>query len=152
MCQVSAGGQLTLALTTAGVASQMGSTGAAPGKAPAPWEGATAPEPVRGALAGQCVEQVACGMHHAVALARALDRRTGRVADGAAAAVFAWGRGSQGQLGGGRWEDSAAPVAVEALRGRRVLRVAAGGASALAVCTHEAQRFEPEGGFEALFT
>ena len=48
---VAAGLHLTVAVTTGGRVFQMGCTGASAGKH-CPWEGATAPELVKGALAG----------------------------------------------------------------------------------------------------
>lgn len=69
------------------------------------------------------MEEVSCGMHHAVAVGRPADRRTGRPADGAQRAAFAWGRGSEGQLGVKSFEDSATPVVVEGLKGRGILQV-----------------------------
>lgn len=38
-------------------------------------------------------------------------------------AIFMWGRGREGQLGNGLHSDSAKPIAVDELRGRRVLQV-----------------------------
>ncbi len=49
---VAAGLHLTVAVTTGGRVFQMGCTGATPGKH-CPWEGAAAPELVKGALAGE---------------------------------------------------------------------------------------------------
>jgi hypothetical protein len=69
------------------------------------------------------VESAACGMHHVVALARPLDRKQGRPAEHGPTAVFAWGKGSEGQLGSGKFDDSAAPVLVDALKGRQVRQV-----------------------------
>ncbi|KAK2078213.1 hypothetical protein QBZ16_004081 [Prototheca wickerhamii] len=90
-----------------------------PAPSACPWEGATTLEPVRGALQGWFVDRIAAGMHHVLAAGRRLDARTGLPLDGVAA-VFAWGRGAEGQLGAGAKarEDSAAPVAIEHLRGR----------------------------------
>jgi hypothetical protein len=62
-------------------------------------------------------------MHHVVALGRPLDRRLGRPADHAPRAVLAWGRGLEGQLGVRSFEDSAAPLVMDALKGRHVMQV-----------------------------
>lgn len=78
------------------------------------------------APAGFFIDEVSCGMHHVVAVGRPLDRRAGRPADHAPRGVFAWGRGSEGQLGVKSFEDSPAPVSVEALKGRSVLQVGVG--------------------------
>jgi hypothetical protein len=61
-------------------------------------------------------------MHHVVAAGRPLDRRGARPADAAPRAAFAWGRGSEGQLGVRGFDDSAAPLLVEGLKGRSVLQ------------------------------
>lgn len=73
-------------------------------------------------------------MHHVVALGRPADRKTGRPTDHAPRAVFAWGRGSEGQLGVRAFDDSAAPVLVDALKGRQVLQVRWGRGIGAAVC------------------
>lgn len=74
--------------------------------------------------AGYFIDEVSCGMHHCVALGRPADRKTGRpAADPAPRVVFAWGRGSEGQLGVKGFEDSPAPVLVDSLKGRQVLQV-----------------------------
>ena len=62
-------------------------------------------------------------MHHVVALARPLDRRLGRPAEHAPRAALAWGRGLEGQLGVKGFEDSVAPLLVDALKGRNVMQV-----------------------------
>jgi hypothetical protein len=62
-------------------------------------------------------------MHHVVALGRPLDRRLGRPADHAPRAALAWGRGLEGQLGVKSFEDSAAPLLMDALKGRHVMQV-----------------------------
>eukprot|EP00887_Chlorella_sp_A99_P006935 scaffold2.g6935.t1 len=90
------------------------------------------------------VDEVACGMHHVVAVARPTDRRTGRPADHGPSLLLAWGRGSEGQLGTRSFEDSATPLVVDGLKGRHVLQVSAGGCNTLAVCQNDGRRFEPE--------
>ena len=73
--------------------------------------------------AGYFIEEVSCGMHHVVALGRLLDRQLGRPGGHAACATFAWGRGSEGQLGVKSFEDSSTPMLIDALKGRAVLQV-----------------------------
>uniref|UniRef100_A0A1D1ZXM7 PH domain-containing protein n=1 Tax=Auxenochlorella protothecoides TaxID=3075 RepID=A0A1D1ZXM7_AUXPR len=147
---VAAGSHLTVTVTTGGRVWQAGATGASAGRGAGacPWEGATSLQPVRGALAGYFIDRVAAGMHHVLAAGRLLDRRTGLPVDAAAgAAVFAWGRGAEGQLGQGpRARDAAAaPQPVEALRGRGAAAwLAAGGATCAVVLPHDARRFDPE--------
>lgn len=65
-------------------------------------------------------------MHHVVAMGRALDRKQGRPGDSALRTAFAWGRGTEGQLGVRGFDDSPAPVLVDGLKGRHVLQVGAG--------------------------
>lgn len=83
-------------------------------------------------------------MHHAVAVARQSDRKTGRPLEHGPSLVLAWGRGSEGQLGARGHEDSAAPLVVDALKGRTVLGVACGGCNTLAVCENDPRRFESD--------
>lgn len=153
---VSAGLNLTVACTTNGLVYQMGSTGAAPCKVPTPWEGATTPTLVQGALVGQFVDDVACGMHHVATLARPLDRKTSKptiAAEGgggsnACPGVFVWGRGDQGQLGTGKLDDSATPVPVDGMRGHHALSIACAGATTAVVIRHDDDRWESTGGKE----
>ena len=72
-------------------------------------------------------------MHHVMAVGRPLDRRTGRPADNAPRAAFAWGRGSEGQLGTKAFDDSPAPLLVEGLKGRSLLQ--ASGCGCVLSCT-----------------
>ncbi|KAL4854190.1 PH [Chlorella vulgaris] len=147
---VAAGSHLTVAVTTGGRLFQMGATGAsAPSAKHCSWEGATLPELVRGQLAGIFIEEVSCGMHHVVAMGRALDRKQGRPGDSALRMAFAWGRGTEGQLGVRGFDDSPAPVLVDGLKGRHVLQVACGGSNTMAVCEHDVRRWEPESKEEA---
>lgn len=163
--RVAAGLHLTVALTTSGAVYQMGSTGAsggipstisskgdsrgssAQGSLTAVWEGATSPEPVRGALIGHFVDAVACGMHHVIALGRPIEKKTGRpVFDGPSpsSVTFSWGRGTEGQLGSGKFEDSVRPLVIEALRGRRCFSIGCGSSTTMAVCEHDERRFDEE--------
>lgn len=91
---------------------------------PAPASNAPTPTaPLHHPPTGHFIDEVSCGMHHVVAVGRPLDRRTARPAEHAPRAVFAWGRGSEGQLGVRSFEDSMAPLLVDALKGRPVLQV-----------------------------
>ncbi|KAL4459113.1 hypothetical protein ABPG75_013978 [Micractinium tetrahymenae] len=147
---VAAGSHLTVAVTSSGRVYQMGATGASGAIKNCPWEGATLPELVRGALQGFFIDEVSCGMHHCVVLGRPADRKTGRpAAEPAPRAVFAWGRGSEGQLGVKGFEDSPAPLQVDALKGRQVLQVTCGGSNSMAVCEHNTSRWEPDSKEEA---
>jgi hypothetical protein len=99
---------------------------------------------VRGQLQGHFIDEVSCGMHHVVAVGRPLDRRLARPAEHAPRVAFAWGRGSEGQLGVRSFEDSVAPLLVDSLKGRSVLQVTCGGSNTMAVCEHNVQRWEPD--------
>ncbi len=70
--------------------------------------------------AGQRVTAIAGGAAHALALT-------------ASGTVYAWGAGSDGQLGNGSATDSDVPVAVSIPAGQRVTAIAAGGGHSLAV-------------------
>ncbi|BDA49523.1 probable E3 ubiquitin-protein ligase HERC2 at N-terminal half [Coccomyxa sp. Obi] len=140
--QVDCGLNLTVALTTDGRIWQMGETGS-PGNKHTPWEGAREPQQV--SIPGHFVERVAVGMQHVAALAGPLDGQTGRAEEGEERSViFMWGRGREGQLGGGLHADNATPSAVDELRGRHVLQVACGGCYTLAVCRHDADKEDTE--------
>ena len=75
------------------------------------------------ALGGYDVQQVACGVWHTAALARAA--RPGDAAQ--AVRCFTWGDGDKGQLGTGRKGISSSPLCVEGeLAGQSVKQVACG--------------------------
>jgi hypothetical protein len=76
-----------------------------------------------GAIAGHDALQVACGVWHTAALARAA--RPGEAAQ--AVRLFTWGDGDKGQLGTGRKGVTPTPVCVEGeLAGQSVKQVACG--------------------------
>lgn len=77
-------------------------------------------------LSSSSVQAIACGLHHAAALATPADRRSANEQT----LLVTWGRGTEGQLGTGGQQGSATPRVVDALRKRTVLRVCrtAGGA------------------------
>ncbi|TYZ62285.1 hypothetical protein PybrP1_006966 [[Pythium] brassicae (nom. inval.)] len=75
-------------------------------------EGVSEPEPVRVALDGDDVVDVAAGYQHALAVTRS-------------GAVFAWGKGERGQLGFGS-ANVKAPQELIALKGKAVAAVSAG--------------------------
>ena len=77
------------------------------------------PKRVEG-LAGQLVIAVSAGYGHALAI----------TADGA---VWSWGDAVAGQLGHGGMESRLQPSKIEALEGRRVVAVSAGGGHSLAL-------------------
>lgn len=145
---IAAGSHLTVAVTTGGAVYQMGVTGASSSKGyhhATPWEGAVMPEQVRGVLTGYFIDAVCCGMHHVVCVGRPIDKRAGKPAasSGAITPVFAWGRGAEGQLGTGKWEDSVLPIQVEALKGKKVLSICCGGSNSAACCEHDASKYDP---------
>ncbi|MEO5913683.1 MAG: cadherin-like beta sandwich domain-containing protein [Luteolibacter sp.] len=78
-----------------------------------------------GVLAGKTILHVAAGVDHSLALC----------SDGK---VVAWGKGNNGELGDGSWENHGLPVAVDAsgaLLGKTVVAVAAGNSYSLALCS-----------------
>lgn len=81
------------------------------------------PPPTHPPAPGHFIDEVSCGMHHVVAVGRPLDKRLARPAEHAPRVAFAWGRGSEGQLGVRGFEDSIAPLLVDSLKGRPVLQV-----------------------------
>ena len=80
---------------------------------------------VTGQMSAYSAEKVAAGLHHIVVLASPVERRLRRPAGPAGISVIlAWGRGAEGQLGGGSLSDSATPRVVDgALKGRQILQV-----------------------------
>ena len=67
------------------------------------------------------VSQVACGQYHSLALAAS------------GAAVYAWGRGHEGQLGLGELEVALCPRSINSLHGTPIAQVAAGGSHSAAL-------------------
>ena len=65
------------------------------------------------ALRGVCVVAIAAGLHHSMVLTDEGE-------------VLSFGSGWHGRLGHGDWEDQLVPKAIEALRGRRLVAIAAG--------------------------
>lgn len=124
----------------------MGVTGAAPSlssKAAFPWEGTTTPHPVRGQLASHFVDAVACGMHHVIVTARPFDKKW-RLGDTGSTVLFAWGRGSEGQLGIASFADSATPLPVNLTDGRKASSIACGGAASALVSELNMEVFDAE--------
>ena len=72
------------------------------------------------ALVGKQVVQISCGGYHSLAVT-------------ASGAVYSWGYGDDGKLGHGNQEHQMLPKEVEALRGRQVTMVSAGGSHSLAL-------------------
>ena len=80
---------------------------------------------------------VSAGAYHSLAI----------TADGA---VWSWGQGGLGQLGHGDWQGQSLPKKVEALAGRRVVAVSAGGEHSLALTADGAVWSWGYGGFGKL--
>ena len=79
---------------------------------------------VVGKLAGNFVESVSAGRHHISALAGPCNPATGKAQEGLESTmIFVWGQGEDGQLGAGRCKDSATPLLVEELKGRKIIQV-----------------------------
>lgn len=73
-----------------------------------------------------------------------MDFRSGLPVPSGARSVFAWGRGSEGQLGTGSLADSGVPVQVVGMQGRTVQQVAGGGFYAMVVCEHGSRTEDAE--------
>jgi len=69
------------------------------------------------------VSMIVCGGRHTLALARPGDDEE----------LFSWGIGDDGQLGHGDLNDSPVPRRVEALRGKKVSQIAAGGRHSMVI-------------------
>lgn len=108
------------------------------------WSSCTTFEQVGGPLERFWTDELTAGMQHCVATARAVDFKNGHPVPSGTRYVFTWGRGQEGQLGCGTCSESGVPVIVQAMQGRKVQQVAAGGYYAMAVCEHNSQSEDVE--------
>ncbi|KAK1435537.1 hypothetical protein QVD17_01303 [Tagetes erecta] len=120
--KVACGHSLTVALTTARHVFTMGST--VSGQLGNPQCDGKLPCLVEDKLAGEPVEEIACGAYHVAVL-------TSRNQ------VYTWGKGANGRLGHGDTEDRKTPTLVESLKDRHVKFVACGSNYTAAICVHK---------------
>ncbi|XP_042515306.1 PH, RCC1 and FYVE domains-containing protein 1-like [Macadamia integrifolia] len=120
--KLACGHSLTVGLTTSGHVFTMGST--VYGQLGNPYADAKLPCPVEDKLAGESVEEVACGAYHVAVLTSRNE-------------VYTWGKGANGRLGHGDIEDRKTPTLVEALKDRHVKYIACGSTFTAAICLHK---------------
>ncbi|XP_043722871.1 PH, RCC1 and FYVE domains-containing protein 1 [Telopea speciosissima] len=120
--KLACGHSLTVGLTTSGHVFTMGS--AVYGQLGNPHADAKLPCPVEDKLAGESVEEVACGAYHVAVLTSRNE-------------VYTWGKGANGRLGHGDIEDRKTPTLVEALKDRHVKYIACGSTFTAAICLHK---------------
>ncbi|MEW5320094.1 MAG: hypothetical protein WDW38_011193 [Sanguina aurantia] len=156
--QVACGWNLTVAVTRDGKAFQMGSTeGFNSDERGVAWDGCSKPTRVDGNLLGHFVEEVSCGMHHAVAVASKLAPSGKLNEETRRCRLMAWGKGAAGQLGTEVAKDFNCPQVVSVVDGRRILNIACGGQHTLAVCEHDPRdssrrSYPPSGALTASLT
>ncbi|XP_058769865.1 PH, RCC1 and FYVE domains-containing protein 1-like [Vicia villosa] len=120
--RIACGHSLTVGLTTAGRVFTMGST--VYGQLGSPQSDGKLPCLVEDKLAGECVEEIACGAYHVTVLTSRNE-------------VYTWGKGANGRLGHGDVEDRKIPTLVEALKDRHVKYIACGSNYSAAICLHK---------------
>ncbi|XP_019452767.1 PREDICTED: uncharacterized protein LOC109354608 isoform X2 [Lupinus angustifolius] len=120
--KVACGHNLTIGLTTSGHVFTMGST--VYGQLGNPQSDGNLPCLVEDKLAGECVEEIACGAYHVAVLTSRNE-------------VYTWGKGANGRLGHGDVEDRKTPTLVEALKDRQVKYIACGSNYSAAICLHK---------------
>ncbi|MEW5304415.1 MAG: hypothetical protein WDW36_007026 [Sanguina aurantia] len=142
--QVACGWNLTVAVTRDGKAFQMGSTeGFNSDERGVAWDGCSKPTRVDGNLLGHFVEEVSCGMHHAVAVASKLAPSGKLNEETRRCRLMAWGKGAAGQLGTEVAKDFNCPQVVSVVDGRRILNIACGGQHTLAATALRAAAVVP---------
>lgn len=120
--KVACGHSLTVGLTTSGHVFTMGST--VYGQLGNPNADGKLPCLVEDKLAGESVEEIACGAYHVAVLTSRNE-------------VYTWGKGANGRLGHGDVEDRKTPALVEALKDRHVKYIACGSNYSAAICLHK---------------
>ncbi|KAI4348067.1 hypothetical protein L6164_008829 [Bauhinia variegata] len=120
--KIACGHSLTVGLTTSGRVFTMGST--VYGQLGNPISDGKVPCLVEDKLAGESVEEIACGAYHVAVLTSKNE-------------VYTWGKGANGRLGHGDIEDRKAPTLVEALKDRLVKYIACGSNYSAAICLHK---------------
>ncbi|KAL5846268.1 hypothetical protein ACOSQ3_009792 [Xanthoceras sorbifolium] len=120
--KIACGHSLTVGLTTSGRVVTMGST--VYGQLGNPNADGKIPCLVEDKLAGESVEEIACGAYHIAILTSRNE-------------VYTWGKGANGRLGHGDVEDRKSPTLVEALKDRHVKYIACGSNYSAAICLHK---------------
>ncbi|CAI9115691.1 OLC1v1016666C1 [Oldenlandia corymbosa var. corymbosa] len=120
--KIACGHSITVGLTTSGHIFTMGST--VYGQLGNPQADGKQPCSVEDKLAGEVVEEIACGAYHVAALTSKNE-------------VYTWGKGANGRLGHGDLEDRKTPTLVEALKDRHVKYIACGSNYTAAICLHK---------------
>ncbi|XP_061341995.1 PH, RCC1 and FYVE domains-containing protein 1 [Gastrolobium bilobum] len=120
--KIACGHSLTVGLTTSGHVFTMGST--VYGQLGNPQSDGKLPCSVEDKLAGEFVEEIACGAYHVAVLTSKNE-------------VYTWGKGANGRLGHGDVEDRKSPTLVEALKDRHVKYIACGSNYSAAICLHK---------------
>ncbi|CAA2996877.1 PH, RCC1 and FYVE domains-containing 1-like [Olea europaea subsp. europaea] len=120
--KIACGHSLTVGLTTSGRVFTMGST--VYGQLGNPQSDGKLPCSVEDKLAGESVDEIACGAYHVTVLTSKNE-------------VYTWGKGANGRLGHGDIEDRKMPTLVESLKDRHVKYIACGSNFTAAICLHK---------------
>ena len=120
--KVACGHSLTVGLTTSGRVFTMGST--VYGQLGNPQSDGKLPCLVEDKIAGESIEEIACGAYHVAVLTSKNE-------------VYTWGKGANGRLGHADVEDRKIPTLVEALKDRHVKYIACGSNYSAVICLHK---------------
>lgn len=122
ICQVACGHDMTVVLASSGRVYTMGST--IYGQLGNHQGNGNIPTVVEGKLCDSFVEQISCGSHHIAVL-------TSR------GEVYTWGKGGNGQLGHGDYDNRERPTLIEALKDMQVKSVVCGLNFTAVICLHK---------------
>lgn len=121
-CQVVCGHNITIGLTTTGRVYAMGSN--VFGQLGSPNADGKLPTCIEGNIGNCFVEEISCGSYHAAALTSKTE-------------VYTWGKGTNGQLGQGDYDDRNTPTLVEFLKDKQVKSIACGSNFTAVICLHK---------------
>uniref|UniRef100_A0A2N9F4D2 FYVE-type domain-containing protein n=1 Tax=Fagus sylvatica TaxID=28930 RepID=A0A2N9F4D2_FAGSY len=122
ICQVACGHNLTVALTTSGQVYTMGST--AYGQLGSSVADGKVPSRIEGKISNSFIEEIACGSYHVAVLTSKTE-------------VYTWGKGSNGQLGHGDYDNRNTPTLVNFLKDKQVKSVVCGSNFTAVICLHK---------------